>query len=135
MKGLEGMATLFRLALRRERFIAPAWIFILVLIVVGQASNYIRLFPNAQLRQTFVAELCHTRVRVALAEQIFGPNLGALIVFRVGDTAYTWLALMVILTVLRHTRAEEESGRQELLGAGVLGRYAPLTASILVACC
>jgi ABC-2 type transport system permease protein len=35
--------------------------------------------------------------------------------------------------VVRHTRTEEESGRQELVNAGVVGRYAPLTAALLTA--
>jgi ABC-2 type transport system permease protein len=34
--------------------------------------------------------------------------------------------------VVRHTRAEEEAGRLELVGAGVVGRAAPLAASLLV---
>src|SRR5204863_9168442 len=38
-----------------------------------------------------------------------------------------------ILVVVRHTRAEEEAGRQELVGATVVGRRAPLTAALLVA--
>jgi ABC-2 type transport system permease protein len=37
------------------------------------------------------------------------------------------------MLVLRHTRAEEEAGRLELLGATEVGRTAPLTAAIVVA--
>jgi ABC-2 type transport system permease protein len=40
---------------------------------------------------------------------------------------------MNILVVVRHTRAEEEAGRLELIGAGVVGRYAPLTAGLTLA--
>ena len=39
--------------------------------------------------------------------------------------------LMSILIVVRHTRAEEETGRAELVGAGVVGRHAPLAAALL----
>lgn len=35
--------------------------------------------------------------------------------------------------VVRHTRDEEESGRQELLPSGAVGRRAPLTAALLTA--
>lgn len=38
--------------------------------------------------------------------------------------------LVSLLTVIRHTRAEEEAGRRELLGATVVGRHAPLTAAL-----
>ena len=49
-------------------------------------------------------------------------------------------ALMSMLIVGRHTRAEEESGRSELVGAAPVGRFAPLTAALIVvvgrrACC
>ena len=39
---------------------------------------------------------------------------------------------MSIQLVVRHTRAEEESGRAELVRAGVVGRRAPLTAALLL---
>ena len=39
--------------------------------------------------------------------------------------------MLAILLVVRHTRAEEEQGRLELLGATVVGRRAALTAALL----
>ncbi len=41
-------------------------------------------------------------------------------------------ALMSILLVGRHTRAEEHSGRAELVRANVVGRHAPLTATLVM---
>src|SRR5262245_55855850 len=38
---------------------------------------------------------------------------------------------MSMFIVGRHTRAEEESGRDELLRASAVGRYAPMTAALL----
>jgi ABC-2 type transport system permease protein len=43
------------------------------------------------------------------------------------------VALLTMLTVVRHTRADEEVGRRELLAAGSVGRYAPLAAAVAVA--
>ena len=42
-------------------------------------------------------------------------------------------ALMSTFAVVRHTRQNEELGRAELLGATVVGRYAGLTAAVIVA--
>jgi ABC-2 type transport system permease protein len=42
------------------------------------------------------------------------------------------LAVFVTVLTVRHTRAEEEQGRIELLGATVVGRFAPLTAALIV---
>ncbi len=134
MKGLEGTATLTRLALRRERVMIPGWMVLSVLLVVGIAVNYKRIFPTELIRENFVAEMSKNLALIAFSGHIVSANLGALVVFKIGDSVYTLLALMVLLTVFRYTRTEEESGRQDLLSAGVLGRYAPLTASLILAC-
>jgi ABC-2 type transport system permease protein len=42
------------------------------------------------------------------------------------------IGLMAMFLVGRHTRAEEESGRDELIRSGVVGRQAPMTAALLV---
>src|SRR5690606_32607633 len=42
-------------------------------------------------------------------------------------------AIMTILLVTRHTRVEEQSGREELVRANVVGRHATLTATLIVA--
>jgi polyether ionophore transport system permease protein len=41
---------------------------------------------------------------------------------------------MAVFTVVRHSRADEESGQYELVGAAAIGRYAPFAASLVVAC-
>ena len=43
------------------------------------------------------------------------------------------VALLAIVLVRRHTRTEEEAGRTELVGAGAVGRRAPLTAAVILA--
>lgn len=134
MKGLEGTATLTRLALRRERVMIPAGIVLIVVLVVGIAVNYQRIFPTELIRENFVAEMSKNLALIAFSGHIVSTDLGALVVFKIGDAVYTLLALMVLLTVFRHTRTEEESGRQDLLSASVVGRYAPLTASLILAC-
>src|SRR5699024_12688876 len=45
---------------------------------------------------------------------------------------YILIALMSIFTVVRHTRADEQAGRAELVRANVVGRHATLTATGLV---
>ena len=42
-------------------------------------------------------------------------------------------ALMSVFLVIRHTRADEEAGRLELVGSAAVGRLAALTAGLLVA--
>ena len=53
--------------------------------------------------------------------------------FKMGIIGAVAVAVLALFVVVRHTRAEEETGRLELLGATVVGRRAPLTAALLVA--
>jgi ABC-2 type transport system permease protein len=70
---------------------------------------------------------------VAFNGPLFMVNIGALTAWKIGITEFILVGLMSILTVVRHTRADEEAGRIELLGATVVGRRAPLTAALLTA--
>src|SRR5262245_26401797 len=133
MTQFTGTGTLTRLILRRDRFVLPVWIVLIAVMVVGTAARYARLLPTEQVRQSFAAEVGGNRVLDAFAGQLYDPSLGGLTIWKVGDAIYTLTGLMALLAVIRHTRAEEESGRYELVGAGVVGRYAPLAASLIVA--
>jgi ABC-2 type transport system permease protein len=42
------------------------------------------------------------------------------------------IALFSLLTVIRHTRTDEEAGRTELIGAAAVGRHAQLAAALIV---
>ena len=75
-----------------------------------------------------------TPATLALYGRVFDPtSLGAVSMFKLGALGAALVALVAIFTVVRHTRAEEESGRLEMIGATVVGRYAALTAALLLA--
>jgi len=68
---------------------------------------------------------------------MYGPafdltTAGGFTAWRFGGFAAAFIALMSLLAVIRHTRAEEEAGRLELLRSGVVGRHAPLAAALFV---
>ncbi|EUA73340.1 ABC superfamily ATP binding cassette transporter membrane domain protein [Mycobacterium xenopi 4042] len=67
----------------------------------------------------------------ALYGQIYADNLGAVGIWKAG-MFHLLIAIAVILTVIRHTRADEETGRAELLDSTSVGRYASLTAALLL---
>lgn len=131
MTALTGTGTLFRLFLRRDRITVTAWVSLLVLLVIGVANQYAGLFPTAEARAQFAAEATGNTALIAFTGQIHGIGLGNLMMFKIGDVAFTLVAMMAVLNVVRHTRAEEEAGRAELVGAAVVGRLAALTASVL----
>ncbi|GJJ23904.1 hypothetical protein [Mycolicibacterium mageritense] len=60
-------------------------------------------------------------------------DCGFMSAFRSGGFLYCFSALAAILAVIRYTRADEDTGRTELLRAGVVSRFAALSSALLVA--
>ena len=59
-------------------------------------------------------------------------TVGGDVAWQLGGFGAAFVALMSMFIVGRHTRAEEQSGRSELVGAAPIGRFAPLAAALVV---
>ena len=70
---------------------------------------------------------------LAMLGPIGSTTVGGLTAWRIGVLAATMIGLMAIFTVIGRTRADEETGRTELLMAGVVGRSAQLVAAVIIA--
>jgi ABC-2 type transport system permease protein len=128
-----GTLGLLRLYLRRDRVVMPLWVF---LLSVPLASVYIgsieKVYPTQTDRAGFAASIMASPAQRALYGQIYNDGLGAVGIWKAG-MFHVLIAVAVILTVIRHTRADEESGRAELIDSTAVGRYASLTAALLLA--
>ena len=131
---LAGTARLVRLALHRDRVRIPAWA-----LGLGGLIGYFGLvvpqvYPDDEALQSRAAIMAEpsgafmTGPGYGLADYSFGVMVANEMLGMVAVAA----GLMSVLLVTRHTRAEEESGRAELVRAGVVGRHAPLTAALVV---
>ncbi|QBJ96611.1 ABC transporter permease [Rhodococcus sp. ABRD24] len=127
-----GTTALLRLILRRDRMILPFWSLSIGLLPIIYGRAIIGLYTTDSQRVAFVESTSALKSEIALVGPIFGSSVGALTAWRAGYL-FTFLAVAVILTVIRHTRTEEDSGRTELLDSTAVGRYASLTAALLVA--
>ncbi|SHM39511.1 ABC transporter permease [Cryptosporangium aurantiacum] len=132
--GLTGTGTLFRLALRRDRVRATAWTLGLVLFTYSQAAPLKGLYPTQADLDRF-ARAYGSDANPGLVA-LTGPpralnTYGGATAWQVLTFAAVLLGLMSFLLVIRHTRAEEEAGRSDLVDAGPVGRYARLTAALL----
>ncbi|WP_370945312.1 ABC transporter permease [Amycolatopsis sp. cg5] len=131
--GLTGTWQLTRLALRRDRLTIPLWIVVLSVSPMSSAKAYETLYPTAVER----AGLIHGAGANPSIAVIYGPafdlsTAGGFTAWRLVGFMALMIGLMAVFTVTRHTRAEEDSGRAELLASGVVGRYAALTAAVIV---
>ncbi|MGB9370757.1 MAG: ABC transporter permease [Halobacteriota archaeon] len=127
-----GTGALIRLILRRDRLLLPIWIALPPLFVILVAAAFVQLYPTAASQQMVATQLANSPGFVALLGPVSDPTIGGLTVWRSGIFAALVVAGGSALTVIRHTRSDEETGRYELLGSGAVGRRAPLAASLVV---
>jgi ABC-2 type transport system permease protein len=132
---LAGTRTLIRFNLRRDRVRIPVWILALFLGTIATASNYKELYADPDDRANVVetmdspAGLAMSGPRHYLDDYNFGSMLGhQMLGFMV-----VLVGLMSVLIITRHTRAEEETNRAELVRSAVVGRHAHLAAALAVA--
>ena len=129
-----GTGRMTRLALRRDRVLLPAWIIGFALMVGISANATVGLYPDEIERIRAAMTVNATTALVALYGPIYDPtSLGALSMFKLTALGAAIISVLMVFVVIRHTRAEEETGRLELLRAAPLGAWAPLTAAYVVA--
>jgi ABC-2 type transport system permease protein len=131
---LAGTWHLTRLALRRDRIVLPIWIVLLSVVPASTVNTFTQFYPTVADRLALQAG-ANANPSYAL---LYGPpfdltTAGGFISWRMCGFLALLTGLMVVFTVTRHTRAEEDTGRAELLASAVVGRYAALTAALLVA--
>jgi ABC-2 type transport system permease protein len=134
MSALTATPQLTRLALRRDRIIIPVWVLAVAALALGTASSFAQLYPTVASRLPFARDVAANSGLVALTGQPFDlTSIGGLTAWRVAGLGALMTSIMSLLLVTRHTRAEEESNRLELVAAGAVGRRSPLTAGLLAA--
>ncbi|MEV5019892.1 ABC transporter permease [Streptomyces sp. NPDC053780] len=130
---LAGTGTLLRFALRRDRVMIPVWVAVNALMVLSMPGTIEGLYGTAAERADLVRQMETNSSLRAMVGPLFDDGLGALTAWRVGVYAAALAAVTSLLVVVRHTRDEEESGRQEVVASGMVGRRASLTAALLAA--
>jgi ABC-2 type transport system permease protein len=133
VSALTGTPALVRLVLRRDRVRLPVWVGSLVAITYASGAAVADTYDTPVKIASYAANIGDSPVSIATA----GPpvaldTIGGILVLETSLTALVGVALMAVFTVVRHTRAEEEAGRTELLVSAVVGRHAGAAAALLV---
>lgn len=131
MSEFVGTRHLVGLALRRDRWIVLLVAVVLAGLTYSTMKATLDLYPGGNVKAVDVLDDNPSILAV------YGPlpartveGLGVLKTVTMCALAAAFLAFAL---VRRHTRTEEETGRHELLMAGVVGRRAPLAAACIVA--
>ncbi len=133
MTTLTGTGALTKLAFRRDRIMLVIWIYALTAFVAASVYGFRKLYPTAGPRIEFITTAAHNPALLSLYGPLYGTSLGTLTAWRDAALGGVGLGLMSIFIVIRHTRADEETGRLELIGSAVVGRHAALVTAMAVA--
>lgn len=131
-----GTGHLIGFMLRRDRVRIAVWtliVAVLYLVSLAPGGEYAVLNDDPEARAARAVTLSSPAM-IAMAGPGYGLDdytMGAAVANELILWMVVALAVMTILQVVRHTRSEEESGRSELMRAGVLGRHAPSLAVIV----
>jgi ABC-2 type transport system permease protein len=128
-----GTARLLDFHLRRDRLMLVWWVIGGAAYYWSQAVSTKGLYPTQAEFDRAAANEAGNAAFIAMA----GParaldTLGGQVAWQASAFGAVIAGLMSMFLIGRHTRAEEESGRDELVRAGAVGRYAPLAAAALV---
>jgi ABC-2 type transport system permease protein len=127
---LTGTGTLFRHLLRRDRLQVALWILIPLFFAYATAISAM----GYQDIQTFVSELTENPLITSILGNIMASSIGGVVVWRATGQIVIIFGAIMMLSVIRYTRSEEESGRSELIRAYVTGPRSDLTAALLLTC-
>jgi ABC-2 type transport system permease protein len=133
MHGLTGTWRLVRLALRRDRIKLPLVTLLLAFVFMSSVGQTIVLYGSADQQLLYARTSAPSIVQRVFAGPFDGPTLGAIVLNETFLFTAMAVAFMSTLTVVRHTRQNEEFGRSELIESGVVSRHASLTAALIVA--
>lgn len=129
---LAGFRRLLRFMMRRDRVRAPVWVASVVGFATISGVSATSLYSSpAELANYASVAKANTAIK-AIAGPGYGldnPTQGAVVMNEVGLYTLVAVALMCVFLMVRHTRAEEETDRAELVRAAPVGRYATLAAA------
>jgi ABC-2 type transport system permease protein len=127
-----GTRALMRFILRRDRVRIPVWLGALTLVTVSTANSFQTLYGSDVDRQQ-VAQTMNSPAGLATtgpSHYLENYHFGAMLSHQMLGFMGVLVGLMSVLLLVRHTRAEEETGRAEQVRSNVVGRHAHLAAAL-----
>ena len=128
-----GTVRLLRLALRRDRITIPVMVLLAVALVGGTAPALVSSYGAPEQVLSYISSAVPSVVGRVFQGAVQGATIGSVLIAETMLFGLVIIAIMSIFIVTRHTRHNEETGAGELVGSGVIGRSAPLTAALLTA--
>ncbi|WP_425310216.1 hypothetical protein AADG42_16245 [Ammonicoccus fulvus] len=108
------------------------WPALMTALVIGTASGITALYPSPESRELYAATLGASPATMAFNgrwSDLTTP--GGITTYEIGFMGLLFFPPIMLHLAISQTRAEEDSGRAELITAGRLGRLAPLAGALV----
>ncbi len=129
-----GTGAMLRLIGRRDRVRLPVWVVGITAVTAVSAAAVQDLYTTPEQVASYASTVRGSASTELLnGEALEVDTVGGIVAYESTLTAVVAVALMAIFAVVRHTRAEEETGRAEMLRATPVGRHAATLAAVVVA--
>jgi ABC-2 type transport system permease protein len=127
-----GTRHLVRLILRRDRIRLPLWLVGVGGMIAFSALAVPPIYNTPEKIAGYASAVGASPVSYLMSgRQVAIDTIGGIVANEISQVAQLGICLMVMFLVIRHTRAEEETGHAELLRSTVLGRHAASLAGLL----
>lgn len=127
-----GTRHLLRLVLRRDRVRLPLWIAGLGGMITASALAVPPIYDTPEKIAGYASAVGTSPVSYLMSgRQAAIDTIGGIVANEISQVAQLGICLMVMFLVVRHTRAEEETGSAELVRSTVVGRHAATIAGLL----
>ncbi|QBX56206.1 hypothetical protein EXE58_12490 [Nocardioides seonyuensis] len=133
---LTGTGLLVRLILRRDRVRLPLWLVGLGGMIAASALAVPPIYDTPEKIAGYASAVGTSPVSYLMSgRQAAIDTIGGIVANEISQVAQLGICLLVMFLVVRHTRAEEETGRAELIRSAVVGRHAATLAGLLYGVC
>jgi len=129
-----GFRTLFEVTARQDRRNIAPWIVLITALSASSILAYSWVFPDPASRLALSAAIgANPAFNVLFGQSRDLTTAEGFNSWRTLALGGFFAALMAILTVVRNSRADEDSGQAELIASGVVGRHARLAVAVALA--
>jgi len=117
---------------RRDRLNLPIWVLDTALLLTVSAASVVNEYGDAEGRSQILTVALATPALLALRGIPNGDSLGSAVHFQSFAFLAVTIGLMNVFLATRHGRADEVTGRRELVLAAPVSRLAPPLATLIL---
>jgi ABC-2 type transport system permease protein len=128
---MSAVVDLLRFRMRRDRLTVTVWVLVIALSALFVAAALAQTYNTRALRAGVLTLLAGNPTLLALRGAPDGASKGAFFMVEIGSYLALLVAFMNSFLAVRHTRADEETGRTELILATRASRGSATLSTIL----